>query len=55
MNALAFTLMLVFQVQVAALSPFELVIMGTAMELTLLLFEIPTGVVADLTRGGGRC
>ena len=48
LHALAFTLMLVFQVQVAGLTPFQLVIMGTAMEVTLLLFEIPTGAVADL-------
>lgn len=48
LNALAFTLMLVFQVQVVGLSPFELVLMGTVLEVTILLFEIPTGVVADL-------
>lgn len=48
LHVVATTLMLVFQVQVAGLSPFELVIMGTALELTMLLFEIPTGVVADL-------
>jgi MFS transporter, DHA3 family, tetracycline resistance protein len=29
------------------LSPFELVLMGTAMEAAVFLFEIPTGVVAD--------
>ncbi|HEU6445588.1 MAG TPA: MFS transporter, partial [Gaiellaceae bacterium] len=28
-------------------SPFELVLMGTAMEAAVFLFEIPTGVVAD--------
>lgn len=48
LNALAFTLMLVFQVQVVGLSPFELVLMGTVLEVTILLFEIPTGVVADV-------
>lgn len=48
LHALAFTLMLVFQVQVVGLTPFQLVIIGTAMEVTLLLFEIPTGAVADL-------
>ena len=48
LNALAFTLMLVFQVQVVGLSPFELVLMGTVLEATILLFEIPTGVVADV-------
>lgn len=48
LNALGFTLMLVLQVQVVGLSPFELVLMGTVLELTLVLFEIPTGVVADV-------
>jgi DHA3 family tetracycline resistance protein-like MFS transporter len=48
LHALALTLMLVFQVQVVGLTPFQLVIMGTAMEVALLLFEIPTGAVADL-------
>lgn len=48
LHALAFTLMLVCQVQVVGLTPFQLVIMGTAMGVTLLLFEIPTGAVADL-------
>ena len=48
LNGLGFTLMLVFQVQVAGLSPLQLVLMGTVLEVTLLLFEVPTGVVADL-------
>lgn len=30
------------------LSPMELILLGTAMELTLLVSEIPTGVVADV-------
>jgi MFS transporter, DHA3 family, tetracycline resistance protein len=29
------------------LSPLELILMGTAMEATIFLFEVPTGVVAD--------
>ena len=28
--------------------PFQLVLLGTVMELSILLFEIPTGIVADL-------
>jgi MFS transporter, DHA3 family, tetracycline resistance protein len=36
-----------YLVQDLGLSPFELVVMGTAMEATVFLFEIPTGVVAD--------
>ncbi|MDH3300565.1 MAG: MFS transporter [Acidimicrobiia bacterium] len=37
----------VYLVVVADLSPFQLVIMGTAMELTILASEVPTGVLAD--------
>ena len=36
-----------YLVVVADLSPFELVILGTAMEATVLLCEVPTGVMAD--------
>lgn len=46
--ALAFTLGLVYQVDVAGLSPLELVLVGTVLEATCFLGEIPTGIVADL-------
>lgn len=46
--AMAYTLMLVYQVQVGHLSPLQLVLVGTVLELTCFLGEIPTGVVADL-------
>ena len=36
-----------YLVSVLHLSPLQLVLMGTAMEATVFLFEIPTGVVAD--------
>lgn len=39
--------MAVYLVQELHLSPLELVLMGTAMEAAVFLFEIPTGVVAD--------
>lgn len=39
--------MAVYLVQVVHLSPLQLVLMGTAMEAAVFLFEIPTGVVAD--------
>lgn len=45
---LGFTLTLLYQVEVVGLSPFEMVLVGTAMELTCFLGEIPTGIVADL-------
>ncbi len=41
------TINLVFMVQVAHLDPLQMVLVGTALEGTVFLFEIPTGVVAD--------
>ncbi len=46
--SMAFTFNLVYQVQVAHLSPLQLVLVGTSLEATISLFEIPTGVVADV-------
>lgn len=46
--ALAFTLSLVYQVEVAQLTPIQLVLVGTVLEATCFLGEIPTGIVADL-------
>jgi DHA3 family tetracycline resistance protein-like MFS transporter len=45
--AVAFTVSAVYFVQEVGMNPFELVLVGTAMELTIFVFEIPTGVVAD--------
>src|SRR6476661_4128840 len=45
---LAFTLNQVYYVTVVGLSPLQLVLVGTVLEATCFLFEIPTGVVADL-------
>jgi MFS transporter, DHA3 family, tetracycline resistance protein len=39
--------MAVYLVQELQLSPLQLVLMGTAMEAAVFLFEVPTGVVAD--------
>ena len=39
--------MSVYLVQELGLSPLQLVLMGTAMEAAVFLFEIPTGVLAD--------
>ncbi|HEX2326604.1 MAG TPA: MFS transporter [Chloroflexota bacterium] len=38
----------VYYVQVVGLGPLALVLLGTVVELSKLLFEVPTGVVADL-------
>jgi DHA3 family tetracycline resistance protein-like MFS transporter len=44
----AFTTYGLYAVREAALSPFELVIVGTALEVSTLLSEVPTGVIADV-------
>jgi len=45
---LVFTVNLVYQVTVVGLNPLELVLVGTVLEATAFLFEIPTGIVADM-------
>ena len=44
----AFTLNLVYQIRTVGLGPFELVMVGTVLEVTCLLAQVPTGVIADL-------
>jgi DHA3 family tetracycline resistance protein-like MFS transporter len=44
---LSFTVAAVFFVLELGLSPLELVLVGTAMELAVFVFEVPTGIVAD--------
>jgi DHA3 family tetracycline resistance protein-like MFS transporter len=46
--ALVFTVNLVYQVTVVRLSPIQLVLVGTLLEAIIFLFEVPTGVVADV-------
>jgi MFS transporter, DHA3 family, tetracycline resistance protein len=46
--SLAWTVNLVYQVQTVGLNPLQIVLVGTALELTAFLFEVPTGVVADV-------
>ena len=41
------TVSMIYQVEMAGLNALELVLVGTALELSAFLFEIPTGVVAD--------
>jgi DHA3 family tetracycline resistance protein-like MFS transporter len=45
---LIWTVNMVYFIQVAGLNPLQLVLVGTALELSAFLFEIPTGVVADV-------
>ena len=41
------TLSAIYRIQEAGLDPLQLVLVGTAFELSTFLFEVPTGVVAD--------
>ncbi len=45
---LIFTIYVIYRVQVVGLDPLQLVLLGTVLESTIFIFEIPTGVVADL-------
>ena len=45
--ALVWTVVAVYYVTVVEMNPFELVLVGTVMEVAVFLFEVPTGVVAD--------
>lgn len=45
---MTFTLSLVYYVKDVGLNPLEMVLVGTVLEATVFLAEIPTGVVADL-------
>ena len=47
LSAPTFVVVAVYLVSDLELSPLQLVLMGTAMEATVFLFEVPTGVVAD--------
>ena len=43
-----FTISQLYLVTVVQLSPLQLVLAGTILEATVFLFEIPTGVLADV-------
>lgn len=45
---IAITVIMVYQVTQVGLNPLQLVLVGTALEVTIFLLEIPTGVVADV-------
>lgn len=46
--SMIFTVGMVYQITVAGLDPLQLVLVGTTLEVTAFLFEIPTGIVADV-------
>lgn len=47
-NALVFTINLIYQVETVGLNPLQMVLVGTVLEVTVVLFEVPTGVMADV-------
>ena len=48
---LAMTMMMtaaiVYRIDLAKLEPYELILLGTALEIAVIFFEVPTGLVAD--------
>lgn len=46
--SMMFVSMSLYEAVVAGLTPLQLVLVGTAVELSVFLFEVPTGVVADV-------
>lgn len=46
--SMATVLSMVYHLEVVGLDPFQLVLVGTVLEASCFLFEVPTGVVADL-------
>jgi DHA3 family tetracycline resistance protein-like MFS transporter len=47
-DSLVWVLAPVYFVQTVEMSPLQLVLVGTFMEVTIFLFEVPTGIVADV-------
>jgi MFS transporter, DHA3 family, tetracycline resistance protein len=43
-----FTIATIYRVQVAHLNTLQLVLVGTAMELSIFVFQVPTGIIADV-------
>ena len=43
-----FTSAAVYRIEIAKLLPYQLILLGTALEISIIIFETPTGVVADL-------
>jgi DHA3 family tetracycline resistance protein-like MFS transporter len=48
LGTLAFTVTAVYYVTQVGMSPLELVLVGTVMEVSIFVFEVPTGIVADV-------
>lgn len=48
LSNMIFIVLAVYYVQIVGMNPFQLVLVGTMLEVTIFLFELPTGVVADV-------
>lgn len=48
LGMLAFTVTAVYYVTEVGMSPLQLVLVGTLMEVSIFVFEVPTGIVADM-------
>jgi DHA3 family tetracycline resistance protein-like MFS transporter len=48
LGMLAFTVTAVYYVTEVGMSPLHLVLVGTLMEVSIFVFEVPTGIVADM-------
>ena len=46
-GSMIFTGLTVYYVQTVGMNPLQLVLVGTVLEATVLLCEVPTGVLAD--------
>lgn len=46
--SLVFTVSAIYQIEIVHLNPLQLILVGTALETACFLFEIPTGIVADI-------
>jgi len=46
--SIAFTTSAIYRFEMAQLNPLQLVLVGTVLEASVFLFEIPTGIVADI-------
>lgn len=47
-SSLIFTVNLIYQAMVVGLNPLQLVLVGTTLEATAFIFEVPTGIIADV-------
>src|SRR5260221_7551686 len=46
--AVVFTANILYQVQTVGLNPLQLVLVGTLLEVTAFIAEVPTGIIADV-------